>query len=73
MIFLPRQKAILGLIAFNAILTFLVVHLTFFAAQGGRCTAENCRQDRANSLSRDTNLAMRIGELERKVAEHTHN
>ena len=68
-----QQKAILGLTAITVVLTFLVVHLTFFAAQGGRCTAENCRQDRADSLSRDTNLAMRIGELERQLAKHTHD
>ena len=73
MIFLPRQRVILGLIAFNAILVFMVVHLTFFAAEGARYTAEDGRQDRADSLSRDTNLAVRIGELERQLAAHTHD
>ena len=68
-----QQKALLGLTAIIVVLTFLVVHLTFFAAQGGRCTAENCRQDRADSLSRDTSLAMRIGELERQLAQHAHD
>ena len=73
MIFRPPQRAILGLILFNAILVSLVVHLTFFAARGARYTAEDGRQDRATSLSRDTNLATRIGNLERKVDEHTHD
>lgn len=68
-----QQGALLGLTAIIIVLAFLVVHLTFFAAQGGRCTAENCRQDRADSLARDTNLAMRIGELERQLAKHTHD
>ena len=70
---IDRRWALLGLIAFNAVLVFMVVHLSFFAAQGARYTAEDGRQDRADSLSRDTNLAVRIGELERKVAEHTHD
>lgn len=68
-----RQVAISVLVLINAVLIFLVVHLTFFAAQGARYTAEDGRQDRATSLSRDTTLATRIGELERKVAEHTHD
>lgn len=73
MIFLPRQRVILGLIAFNAILVSMVVHLTFFAAQGARYTAEDGRQDRADSLSRDTNLSIRIGDLERQLATHAHD
>ena len=68
-----KKWAIAILVLFNAILIYAVVHLTFFAAKGARYTAEDGRQDRATSLSRDTNLAMRIGELERKVAEHTHD
>lgn len=70
---MDRRWALLGLIAFNAILVFMVVHLTFFAAQGARYTAEDGRQDRADSLSRDTNLAIRIGELERQLATHAHD
>lgn len=70
---IPRHWALLGLIAFNAVLVFMVVHLTFFAAEGARYTADDGRQDRADSLSRDTNLAMRIGELERALAQHTHD
>lgn len=69
----PRQWALLGLIGFNAVLIFMVVHLSFFAAQGARYTAEDGRQDRADSLSRDTNLAVRIGELEHQLAAHTHD
>ena len=70
---MDRRWALLGLIAFNAILVFMVVHLTFFAAEGARYTAEDGRQDRADSLSRDTNLAVRLGELERQLAAHTHD
>lgn len=70
---IPRQWALLGLIAFNTILVFMVVHLSFFAAEGARYTAEDGRQDRADSLSRDTNLAVRIGELERQLATHAHD
>ncbi len=70
---IPRQWALLGLIAFNAILVFMVVHLIFFAAEGARYTAEDGRQDRADSLSRDTNLAMRLGDLERQLAAHPHD
>ena len=80
MIFRPPQRAILGLIIFNAILVSLVVHLMFFAAQGRRYTGDHGDTDRAASLARDTNLtlliadqATRIGDLERKVAEHTHD
>ena len=80
MIFRPPQRAILGLIIFNAILVSLVVHLMFFAAQGRRYTGDHGDTDRAASLARDTNLtlliadqATRIGNLERKVAEHTHD
>ena len=61
---ISRQWAITVLVAINAVLVYLVVHLTFFAAQGARYTAEDGRQDRALSLSRDTTLATRIGELE---------
>lgn len=68
-----RRWAWTVLILLNSALVFLVVHLTFFAAQGARYTAEDGRQDRSTSLSRDTTLATRIGELERKVAEHTHD
>jgi hypothetical protein len=68
-----RQWALLGLIAFNAVLVFMVVHLSFFAAEGARYTAEMGRQDRADSLSRDTNLAMRLGDLERQLAAHSHD
>ncbi|MBP8283149.1 MAG: hypothetical protein KAX46_04455 [Chromatiaceae bacterium] len=70
---MSRYWALLGLIAFNAVLVFMVVHLTFFAAEGARYTAEDGRQDRADSLSRDTNLAVRIGELEHQLAAHTHD
>ena len=70
---IPRQWALLGLIAFNAILVFMVVHLIFLAAEGARYTAEDGRQDRADSLSRDTNLAMRLGDLERQLAAHPHD
>ena len=70
---ISRQLAIIVLVAINAGLIYLIVHLTFFAAQGARYTAEDGRQDRAMNLSRDTNLATRIGNLERKVAEHTHD
>lgn len=68
-----RQVAISVLVLINAVLIFLVVHLTFFAAQGARYTADDGRQDRADSLSRDTNLAMRIGALERQLATHPHD
>ena len=70
---MDRRWALFGLIAFNAVLVFMVVHLSFFAAQGARYTADDGRQDRADSLSRDTNLAMRIGELESALAQHTHD
>lgn len=70
---IPRQWALLGLIAFNAILVFMVVRLSFFAAQGARYTADDGRQDRADSLARDTSLAVRLGELERQLAAHTHD
>ena len=70
---ISRHWALLGLIAFNAILVFMVVHLSFFAAEGARYTADDGRQDRADSLSRDTNLALRLGDLERQLAAHTHD
>ena len=70
---MDRRWALLGLIIFSAVLVFVVVHLSFFAAQGARYTAEDGRQDRADSLSRDTNLAVRIGELERQLATHAHD
>ena len=70
---IPRHWALLGLIAFNAVLVFMVVHLTFFAAEGARYTAEEGRQDRSDSLARDTSLAVRLGELERQLAAHTHD
>ncbi len=69
----PRHWALLGLTMFNMALVSAVVHLSFSAAQGARYTAEDGRQDRADSLSRDTNLAVRIGELERQLAAHTHD
>ena len=79
MILTPRQ-AFIGLLIFNAILVSIVVHLMFFAAQGRRYTGEHGDTDRAASLARDTDLtlliteqARRIGNLERKVAEHTHD
>ncbi len=70
---IPRQWALLVLIAFNTILVFMVVHLSFFAAEGARYTADDGRQDRADSLSRDTSLAVRLGELERQLAQHPHD
>ena len=70
---MDRRWALLGLIIFSAVLVFMVVHLSFFAARGARYTAEDGRQDRADSLSRDTNLAVRIGELERQLATHAHD
>ena len=70
---ITRRWALAGLILLLTGLISAVVHLSFTAAQGARYTAEDGRQDRADSLSRDTNLAVRIGELERKVAEHTHD
>lgn len=70
---MDRRWALLGLIIFSAVLVFVVVHLSFFAARGARYTAEDGRQDRADSLSRDTNLAVRIGELERQLATHAHD
>ena len=68
-----QQGALLGLAALTVVLAFLVVHLTFFAAEGGRYTAAEGRQDRADSLSRDTSLAVRLGELERTLAQHAHD
>ncbi len=68
-----RQWSLTILVAINAALIYMVVHLTFFAAQGARYTADDGRQDRADSLSRDTNLAMRLGDLERQLAAHTHD
>ena len=68
-----QQGALLGLAALTVALAFLVVHLTFFAAQGGRYTADDGRQDRADSLSRDTSLAVRLGELERQLAQQPHD
>ena len=70
---MDRRWALLGLIIFSAVLVFMVVHLSFFAAQGARYTAEEGRQDRADSLSRDTNLSIRIGDLERQLATHAHD
>ena len=70
---MDRRWALLGLIIFSAVLVFVVVHLSFFAAQGARYTAEDGRQDRADSLSRDTNLSIRIGDLERQLATHAHD
>ena len=70
---MDRRWALLGLIIFNAVLVFMVVLLSFFAAQGARYTAEDGRQDRADSLSRDTNLSIRIGDLERQLATHAHD
>ncbi len=70
---IPRHWALLGLIAFNAILVFMVVNLSFFAAEGARYTADEGRQDRADSLSRDTSLAVRLGELERQLAQQPHD
>ncbi len=79
MILTPRQ-ALIGILIFNAILVSIVVHLMFFAAQGRRYTGEHGDTDRAASLARDTDLtlliteqARRIGNLERKVAERTHD
>lgn len=79
MISTPR-RAFIGLLIFNVILVFIVVHLMFFAAQGRRYTGDHGDSDRAASIARDTNLAVqiteqvtRIGNLERKVAEHTHD
>ncbi len=40
---IPRQWALIGLIAFNAILVFMVTHLAFFAAEGARYTADDGR------------------------------
>lgn len=54
MIFTPPQRAILGLIIFNAVLVSIVVHLLFFAAQGPRFTAEDGAQERAARLAADT-------------------
>ena len=68
-----QQGALLGLAALTMVLAFLVVHLTFFAAEGGRYTAAEGRQDRADSMARDTSLAVRLGELERQLAAHTHD
>jgi HJR/Mrr/RecB family endonuclease len=51
---IPRHWALLGLIAFNAVLVFMVVHLTFFAAEGARYTAEEGRQDRAARIAADS-------------------
>ena len=54
MIFTPPQRAILGLIIFNAVLVSIVVHLLFFAAKGPRFTAEDGAQERAARLAADT-------------------
>lgn len=49
----PPQRAILGLIIFNAVLVSIVVHLIFFAAKGPRFTAEDGAQERAARLAAD--------------------
>lgn len=49
-----QQRAVLGLIVFNAVLVSIVVHLMFFAAQGRRFTGEDGDIDRAASIARDT-------------------
>lgn len=50
----PQQRAILGLIVFNAILVSIVVHLMFFAAKGPRFTADDGAQERTERIAADT-------------------
>ena len=49
-----RQWSLTILVAINAALIYMVVHLTFFAAQGARYTAEEGRQDRAARIAADS-------------------
>lgn len=62
-----RQGALLGLSLLLMALVSTVVHLSFSAAQGARYTAEEGRRDRADSLARDTTLAVRIEALEAQL------
>lgn len=63
----PR-KAILVLSAINGILIAMVVHSTFFAAQGARYTFSDGEMDRAARIEGDNVLARRIGQQEERIS-----
>lgn len=48
-----QQRAVLGLIVFNAVLVSIVVHLMFFAVKGPRFTADDGAQERAARIAAD--------------------